>query len=53
MQAIAADLGHSPAQVGLAWLLHHTPNTLLIPGTASIDHLEANLATGDVALTDR
>lgn len=52
VQAIAAELGFSPTQVGLAWLLHHTPNTLLIPGTASIDHLESNLATGDVRLTD-
>jgi pyridoxine 4-dehydrogenase len=42
----AAKLGVTPSQVGLAWLLHHAPNVLLIPGTASIDHLEANLAAG-------
>ncbi len=31
---IAGELGATPAQVGLAWLLAHTPNTLLIPGHA-------------------
>src|ERR1700741_2269807 len=40
---IAGDLGVSPSQVGLAWLLAHAPNTLLIPGTRSIAHLEENL----------
>ncbi|WP_150459930.1 aldo/keto reductase [Nesterenkonia ebinurensis] len=52
VQSIADQLGASPAQVGLAWLLHHAANTLLIPGTASIDHLEANIATGDVHLDE-
>ncbi|MGP3769963.1 aldo/keto reductase [Streptomyces sp. SDT5-1] len=46
----AETLGVSPAQVGLAWLLHHAPNVLLIPGTADPDHLAANVAAGDVAL---
>lgn len=46
----AARLGVSPAQVGLAWLLAHAPQTLLIPGTRSVGHLEENLAAGDVAL---
>lgn len=47
----AADsLGVTPAQVGLAWLLHHAPNTLLIPGTADPAHLEANVAAGSVRL---
>ncbi len=50
VQAIAATLGVTPSQTGLAWLLHHTPNALLIPGTASIEHLEANLAIGDIHL---
>lgn len=50
VQTIAATLGFTPSQVGLAWLLQHTPNTLLVPGTASVDHLEANLAIGDIHL---
>jgi aryl-alcohol dehydrogenase-like predicted oxidoreductase len=47
---IAGELGATPSQVGLAWLLAHSPNTLLIPGTRSIAHLEENLGAGDVAL---
>ncbi len=48
--AAAAALDATPAQVGLAWLLAHAPNILLIPGTSSLDHLAQNLATGDVHL---
>ncbi|MBW0014932.1 aldo/keto reductase [Mycobacterium sp.] len=47
---IAADLGTTPAQVSLAWLLAHAPNTLLIPGTRSIAHLEENVGAAAVAL---
>jgi pyridoxine 4-dehydrogenase len=47
---IAGKVGATPAQVGLAWLLAHTPTTLLIPGTRSITHLEENLGAGDVTL---
>ncbi|MFJ9783117.1 aldo/keto reductase [Amycolatopsis sp. NPDC101161] len=50
VQAAARDLGRTPAQIGLAWLLHHAPNVHLIPGTASTDHLEANIAAGDLEL---
>lgn len=52
VQDVAAALGSTPAQVGLAWLLRHAPSTLLIPGTANIDHLEQNLAVGDIALDE-
>ena len=48
---IAAELGVTPAQVGLAWLLAHAPTTLLIPGTRSIGHLEENIGAGDVTLS--
>ncbi len=50
--AAAQNLGRTPAQVGLAWLLHHAPNVLLIPGTANIAHLEANVAAGTIDLDD-
>jgi pyridoxine 4-dehydrogenase len=50
--AAAQALGCTPAQVGLAWLLHHAPNVLLIPGTANADHLEANVAAGAIILDD-
>jgi len=48
---IAGELGVTPAQVGLAWLLAHTPNTLLIPGTRSIAHLEENVGAADITLS--
>jgi pyridoxine 4-dehydrogenase len=47
---IAAEIGATPAQVGLAWLLAHTPNTLLIAGTRTLAHLEENVGAGDVVL---
>ncbi|WP_055546655.1 aldo/keto reductase [Streptomyces sp. NBRC 110028] len=50
--AAARSLGRTPAQIGLAWLLHHAPNTLLIPGTADAGHLEANIAVGEIELDD-
>jgi aryl-alcohol dehydrogenase-like predicted oxidoreductase len=48
---VATEIDSTPAQVGLAWLLAHAPNTLLIPGTRSIAHLEENVGTADVALS--
>lgn len=48
--AIAGELGVTGAQVGLAWILAHAPNTLLIPGTRSVAHLEENLRAADVSL---
>jgi pyridoxine 4-dehydrogenase len=48
--AVVRSLGRAPAQIGLAWLLHHAPNVLLIPGTANTDHLEANIAAGTITL---
>lgn len=48
---IAGELGVTGAQVGLAWLLAHTPNTLLIPGTRSIAHLEENIGAAGVTLS--
>jgi pyridoxine 4-dehydrogenase len=48
--AIAAGLGVTPAQVGLAWQLAHYDHTLLIPGTANPAHLAENCAVGDIKL---
>jgi pyridoxine 4-dehydrogenase len=45
---VATRLGVSPSQIGLAWLLQHAPNILLIPGTANIAHLEANVSAGAI-----
>jgi pyridoxine 4-dehydrogenase len=52
VHVVAESLGVTPAQVGLAWLLHQAPNVLLIPGTADPAHLEANLAVGDLTFDD-
>jgi aryl-alcohol dehydrogenase-like predicted oxidoreductase len=48
--AASARLGVTEAQVALAWLLQLSPNVLLIPGTASLAHLEENLAVSEVEL---
>ncbi|MGH3495707.1 MAG: aldo/keto reductase [Sciscionella sp.] len=50
--AAAQSLDGTPAQVGLAWLLHHASNVLLIPGTASSEHLQANIAAGALTLDE-
>jgi pyridoxine 4-dehydrogenase len=46
----AAELHATPMQVALAWLLHRSPNILLIPGTSSIAHLLENLAAANTVL---
>ena len=50
--AVAERTGATPAQVGLAWLLAHRENVLLIPGTSRLAHLEENLAVGEVTLSE-
>ena len=47
---VANRLGATPMQVALAWLLHRSPNILLIPGTSSVAHLRENLAAAKLAL---
>jgi pyridoxine 4-dehydrogenase len=47
---VAASMQASPMQVALAWLLHRSPNILLIPGTSSINHLRENLAAATLEL---
>jgi pyridoxine 4-dehydrogenase len=49
---IAIDVGASARQVALAWLLQQSPATILIPGTASVAHLEENLTAQDLTLND-
>jgi aryl-alcohol dehydrogenase-like predicted oxidoreductase len=49
--AVAAELGATPTQVVLAWLLGHSPVVLPIPGTTRIDHLEENLAAERLQLS--
>jgi pyridoxine 4-dehydrogenase len=52
LSAVAGDLGATPMQVALAWLLRRGPNILLIPGTSSVAHLRENLAAAELTLAD-
>jgi pyridoxine 4-dehydrogenase len=51
LSSVADRLGATPMRVALAWLLHRSPNMLLIPGTSSVAHLRENLAAGKLALS--
>ncbi len=48
---VALRLETSPMSVALAWLLHRSPNILLIPGTSSVAHLRDNIAGAGLALS--
>jgi aryl-alcohol dehydrogenase-like predicted oxidoreductase len=50
LSAVAAGLDATPMQVAIAWLLHRSPNILLIPGTSSSAHLRENLKAADFVL---
>jgi len=50
LERAAKDVGATPMQVALAWLLQRAPNILLIPGTSSLAHLRENLAAADLVL---
>ena len=49
---VAHEIGATPMQAALAWLLHRAPNILLIPGTSSLDHLRENLGAAELKLSD-
>ena len=40
----------APGQLALAWLLARSPVMLPIPGTASVEHLEENVAAQSIEL---
>jgi pyridoxine 4-dehydrogenase len=52
LSALAKQAGATPAQLALAWLLHRSPVMLPIPGTGSVEHLEENVASADIELSD-
>jgi aryl-alcohol dehydrogenase-like predicted oxidoreductase len=51
LSAVADRLEARPMQVALAWLLHRSPNILLIPGTSSVAHLRENLVAARLTLS--
>ena len=52
LDEVAENHDATEYQVGLAWLLQHSPVMLPIPGTSSVDHLEENVAASAIDLTD-
>lgn len=52
LDEISNDVGASPSQLALAWLLRRSPMMLPIPGTSSVSHLEDNLEAASIELTD-
>jgi aryl-alcohol dehydrogenase-like predicted oxidoreductase len=52
LHRVAERHGATVYQAALAWLLAHSPAILVIPGTASVAHLDENVAAGEIRLTD-
>jgi pyridoxine 4-dehydrogenase len=52
LSKLAQNLGATPMQLALAWLLHRAPNILLIPGTSSLEHLRENMRAAQWSLPD-
>ncbi len=52
LEAAANEIGATPLQVALAWLLRRSSVTLPIPGTSSAAHVEENVAAAGVTLPD-
>jgi pyridoxine 4-dehydrogenase len=52
LDTVAKAHGATVSQLSLAWLLHHSPVMLPIPGTSSVAHLEENIAAAGVKLSD-
>ena len=48
---LAREVGCTPAQLALAWLLHKAPHIVPIPGTTSLDHLHEDLGADGVRLS--
>jgi aryl-alcohol dehydrogenase-like predicted oxidoreductase len=51
LDQLAAKYHVKPQQIALSWLLHHSSNILLIPGTSKVKHLEENMKTADIHLS--
>lgn len=53
LQKIATKYEATAHQIALSWLLYHSPNILLIPGTSNVAHLEENFNAVDIVLDER
>jgi aryl-alcohol dehydrogenase-like predicted oxidoreductase len=52
LESVASRLGTTPMTIALAWLLHRSPNILLIPGTSSVAHLRQNVSAAALTLSE-
>ncbi len=52
LDRVAERLGMTRMGIALAWLLHRSPNILLIPGTSSVAHLRENVAAAGTSLPE-
>jgi len=50
LESVAKRLSATPTAVALSWLLQHSPNIMLIPGTSSVAHLRENIAGAALTL---
>jgi aryl-alcohol dehydrogenase-like predicted oxidoreductase len=50
-RAVARDVGCTPAQLALAWVLAQGSNVVVIPGTSQIAHLDENMGADRVQLS--
>ena len=50
LESVAKRLGATPTAVAQSWLLQHSPNIMLIPGTSSVAHLRENIAGAALTL---
>jgi aryl-alcohol dehydrogenase-like predicted oxidoreductase len=51
VRELATELGATPGQVALAWLLAQVGHIVPIPGTTTVRHLEENIAAASLKLT--
>jgi pyridoxine 4-dehydrogenase len=52
LEHLASDHGASTLQIAIAWLLRRSPMMLPIPGTGSVSHLDENIASASIHLSD-
>jgi aryl-alcohol dehydrogenase-like predicted oxidoreductase len=50
LESVAKRLGATPTAIAQSWLLQHSPNIMLIPGTSSVAHLRENIAGAALTL---
>ncbi len=53
IERVAERKNTTVRQLALAWLLHHSENILLIPGTSKVAHLEENMKIASLSLNEK